>query len=198
MVQVYNPRTVEANQDIHTAPVTLPQAPGDGPLARAVYKNVQVLGDLSVAQFARHMVSITSWVAPNEGCTYCHNPANFAEDSKYTKVVARRMIQMTQHINADWQPTWPKQVSRATAVTAVSPYLRKFGSKSRTNTAVPTLLVSVQAKTWLPKVSSWRPCHLTPSRHFCLATWTFGCPAPQLCPTTTATPSSKPSGPTAS
>ena len=104
MVQVYNPRTVEASQDIHAAPVSLPQAPGDGPLARAVYKNVQVLGDLSVSQFARHMVSITSWVAPNEGCTYCHNPANFAEDSKYTKVVARRMIQMTQHINADWQP----------------------------------------------------------------------------------------------
>ena len=104
MVQVYNPRTVEASQDIHAAPVSLPQAPGDGPLARAVYKNVQVLGDLSVSQFARHMVSITSWVSPNEGCTYCHNPANFAEDSKYTKVVARRMIQMTQHINADWQP----------------------------------------------------------------------------------------------
>jgi len=104
MVQVYNPRTVEASQDIHAAPVSLPQAPGDGPLASAVYKNVQVLGDLSVAQFARHMVSITSWVAPNEGCTYCHNPANFSEDSKYTKVVARRMIQMTQHINADWQP----------------------------------------------------------------------------------------------
>jgi photosynthetic reaction center cytochrome c subunit len=104
MVQVYNPRTVEASQDIHTAPVSLPQASGDGPLAGKVYKNVQVLGDLSVGQFARHMVAITSWVSPNEGCTYCHNPANFAEDSKYTKVVARRMIQMTQHINADWQP----------------------------------------------------------------------------------------------
>ena len=49
------------------------------------------------------MTAITAWVAPNEGCVYCHNPANFAEDSKYTKVVARRMIQMTQHINVDWQ-----------------------------------------------------------------------------------------------
>jgi photosynthetic reaction center cytochrome c subunit len=33
---------------------------------------------------------------------YCHNPANYAEDSKYTKVVARRMIQMTQYLNANW------------------------------------------------------------------------------------------------
>jgi photosynthetic reaction center cytochrome c subunit len=29
---------------------------------------------------------------------------NLADDSKYTKVVARRMIEMTQHINADWKP----------------------------------------------------------------------------------------------
>jgi photosynthetic reaction center cytochrome c subunit len=50
------------------------------------------------------MASMTQWVAPNAGgCVYCHNPANFADDSKYTKVVARRMLQMTQHINADWQ-----------------------------------------------------------------------------------------------
>jgi photosynthetic reaction center cytochrome c subunit len=34
---------------------------------------------------------------------YCHNAQNFADDSKYTKIVARRMIQMTQHINVDWQ-----------------------------------------------------------------------------------------------
>ncbi|MFM7003080.1 MAG: photosynthetic reaction center cytochrome PufC, partial [Limnohabitans sp.] len=41
---------------------------------------------------------------PEQGCLYCHNPANFAEDSKYTKVVARRMVEMTRHINKDWQP----------------------------------------------------------------------------------------------
>jgi photosynthetic reaction center cytochrome c subunit len=42
-------------------------------------------------------------VAPTEGCAYCHNPANLAEDGKYTKVVARRMIEMTQHINSGWK-----------------------------------------------------------------------------------------------
>jgi photosynthetic reaction center cytochrome c subunit len=50
------------------------------------------------------MVSMTNWVAPQEGCVYCHALPNFEDDSKYTKVVARRMVEMTQHINADWQP----------------------------------------------------------------------------------------------
>jgi Photosynthetic reaction centre cytochrome C subunit len=68
-----------------------------------VFKNVKLLGDLSVGEFSRHMVAITSWVAPKEGCTYCHNGADFADDSKYTKVVARRMIEMTRHINSDWK-----------------------------------------------------------------------------------------------
>jgi len=74
-----------------------------GPRAKDVYQNVKVLGDLSVGQFTRLMVAMTAWVAPNEGCNYCHNPQNLADDSKYTKVVARRMVEMNQHINADWQ-----------------------------------------------------------------------------------------------
>jgi photosynthetic reaction center cytochrome c subunit len=74
-----------------------------GPKAKDVYQNVQVLGDLSVGEFARHMAAITQWVSPQEGCGYCHNLANLADDSRYTKVVARRMLQMTQHINADWK-----------------------------------------------------------------------------------------------
>lgn len=105
MVQVYNPRTVEANAaaDKNVVPVSEPQADASGPKASAVYQNVKVLGDLSVGQFTRVMVAMTSWVAPKEGCVHCHNPANFADDSKYTKVVSRKMIEMTQHINKDWQ-----------------------------------------------------------------------------------------------
>ena len=103
MVQVKNPRTVEEQAANNTPPFALPAAPTDGPRASQAYKNVQVLGGLSTAQLTRLMVSMTSWVAPNEGCVYCHNPVNFAEDSKYTKVVARRMIQMTQHVNQDWK-----------------------------------------------------------------------------------------------
>jgi photosynthetic reaction center cytochrome c subunit len=103
MLQVYNPRIVEANVDSNTAPVPLPPAATDGPRASVVFQNVKVVGDLSVAQFTRLMASMTTWVAPNEGCIYCHNPANFAEDSKYTKVVARRMLEMTRTVNSQWK-----------------------------------------------------------------------------------------------
>jgi len=103
MVQVYNPRTIEQNEELHAAPMVMPPASPDGPKAGKTYQNVKVLGDLSVAQFTQLMVNMTSWVAPNEGCVYCHNPANFAEEGKYTKVVARRMIEMTQHINSGWK-----------------------------------------------------------------------------------------------
>lgn len=104
MVQVYNPRTLASQATLNEIPAAQPPASADGPKAGQIYQNVKVLGDLSVAEFARHMVTITSWVAPKEGCAYCHVGGNFADDSKYTKVVARRMIQMTQHINADWKP----------------------------------------------------------------------------------------------
>jgi photosynthetic reaction center cytochrome c subunit len=103
MEQVYNPRLLAQQASLNAAPAAQPPAGSDGPKAKEVYQNVQVLGDLSVAEFTRHMTSITQWVAPDQGCGYCHNLQNLADDSKYTKVVARRMIQMTQHVNAEWQ-----------------------------------------------------------------------------------------------
>ena len=102
MERIVNPRTVAENAALHAAPEAAPAAPADGPKATLLYKNLQVLGDLNVAEFNRTMAAFTQWVAPNEGCTHCHNPANFADDSKYTKVVARRMIQMTREINGNW------------------------------------------------------------------------------------------------
>ena len=101
---VYNDETLVTNAAANKIPGYLPQLPPVGPKASAIYKNVQVLGDLSVGQFTRTMASITQWVAPTQGCNYCHNPANMADDGKYTKVVARRMLQMTQNINQNWQP----------------------------------------------------------------------------------------------
>ena len=103
MVQVANPRTVAAQAGLNAVPPALPAAPADGPKASAVYQNVQVLGGLSAAEFTRTMLAMTAWVAPEEGCGYCHNLANLADDSKYTKVVARRMVQMTRQVNAGWQ-----------------------------------------------------------------------------------------------
>ena len=101
MDQINNPRTQEQLAKINEMPAGVPASP-DGPKAGAVYKNVKVLNNLSTAQFGAFMVSMTSWVAPKEGCAYCHNVQNFADDSLYTKTVARRMIQMNQQINSNW------------------------------------------------------------------------------------------------
>ena len=103
MADIKNPRTEAALLKVNQAPASMGAASADGEKASKAYKNVQVLGDLSTTQFTTFMVSMTNWVSPQEGCVYCHNPANFAEDSKYTKIVARRMIQMTQGINTQWQ-----------------------------------------------------------------------------------------------
>ena len=82
------------------------QAPVDpvGQKASEVYKNVQVLKDVDVGEFNRLMASLTAWVAPQQGCAYCHAEGqDFSADALYTKKVARRMLQMTQRINADWK-----------------------------------------------------------------------------------------------
>lgn len=100
--QELNPKDVQTYLAANKVPQSLPQLPAAGPKAGAVYKNVQVLQDLSVGQFTRLMVSITQWVAPTQGCAYCHNTNNMAEDNVYTKIVARKMIQMTQNINVNW------------------------------------------------------------------------------------------------
>jgi photosynthetic reaction center cytochrome c subunit len=106
MVQIDNPRILaKAAAATPAVPVSPPAPPEGGPLAKDAYQNVKVLGHLSVGDFTRHMVAITEWVAPKEGpeagCLYCHG-ANLADDSKYTKVVSRRMMEMTQHLNGDW------------------------------------------------------------------------------------------------
>ncbi len=103
MAQVYNPRTLAEQGANNEAPAPLDAASQDGPKAEQVFKNVQVLGHLSVGEFSRTMLAMSNWVAPKQGCVYCHNPQNFADDTLYTKVVARRMLVMTQTVNSKWQ-----------------------------------------------------------------------------------------------
>ena len=111
MEQLQNPRTLRQVVARNAVPEVLPEAdpPADDPdKASAIYENVQVLGELSNAQFLRIMQAMTEWVVPvavrdaGNGCNYCHNPENLASDEVYTKVVTRRMLQMTRTINADW------------------------------------------------------------------------------------------------
>ncbi len=116
----------------NAVPPPLPPASADGELAVNAYKNVQVLGHISSGEFTRLMTAMTTWVAPQQGCAYCHAPKkdaqgniekdeegypvadnnNLQSDELYTKRVARRMIQMTLHLNGDW-----KQHVKETGVT---------------------------------------------------------------------------------
>jgi len=102
MNQIYRPSYFEKEDVINKFPKPLGPAKTDGPTAAEAYENVHVLGDLSKAQFARTMLSIKSWVAPDIGCNFCHAAPIYNSDEKYTKRVARRMIAMTRHINTDW------------------------------------------------------------------------------------------------
>lgn len=104
MELVYNPRTLAETVANNQAPAVTEPASTDGPKAKDIYKNVPLLGHLSIGEFTRTMAAITEWVSPEQGCVYCHNLENLGEDTKYTKKVARRMIEMTQHINSSWKP----------------------------------------------------------------------------------------------
>lgn len=103
MEQVRNPAAERKLKAANALPDVIDPASPDGDRATAIYQNVQVLTDLSAEQFNRVMLSITEWVAPEQGCAYCHSTENLADDSLYTKKVARRMLQMTRHTNGDWK-----------------------------------------------------------------------------------------------
>ncbi|MDE2619507.1 MAG: photosynthetic reaction center cytochrome c subunit [Sphingomonadales bacterium] len=100
MDQIQLKKVALAKDEVPAPPYDAPST--EGPRAREVFKNVQVLGDESAEQLSYTMAAITQWVAPKEGCNYCHNPENMASDELYTKVVARRMLQMTRNINHNW------------------------------------------------------------------------------------------------
>jgi len=106
MVQVDNPRVDPARLQAQLEMVPdispLPEDSG-GPRAGDIYQNVEVLGDLSVARFTRLMQQMTEWVTPEEGCAGCHQLDNMAAETVYRKNVSRRMLEMTQVINSDWE-----------------------------------------------------------------------------------------------
>jgi len=106
IVQEYNLRKVNspAQQALNAVPEPEDKADLEGKPSSQAYENVQVLKNLDSAEFYRLMNAITKWVSPDQGCAYCHGEGgNFAEDTLYTKVVARRMLQMTLDINANWK-----------------------------------------------------------------------------------------------
>lgn len=104
MVQIVNPRRLEDKLAQNKIPDPQPTVDPAGTPSSEAYENVKVLGDVDSAEFIRLMAAITDWVAPQQGCNYCHSEdGNFASDALYTKVVARRMLQMVRNINGNWQ-----------------------------------------------------------------------------------------------
>jgi photosynthetic reaction center cytochrome c subunit len=115
MVQISDPDSKAKVGDIPAPPYELTAEMIAGDRASTAYENVPVLGNVSVDEFNYLMQAMTTWIAPDgsnvkdAGCTYCHNPENMASDEKYTKVVARKMLLMTQNINANWKPHFAGQ-----------------------------------------------------------------------------------------
>jgi photosynthetic reaction center cytochrome c subunit len=72
MAQMNNPRLNAARDAAQALPAPVPAAADGGPLAKETFKNVPLLGELSVGEFTRTMLAITAWVSPKEGCAYCH------------------------------------------------------------------------------------------------------------------------------
>ena len=103
-LEVYNPADLAARQAANQLPQSTPRPESSGQTAGQSFQNVQVLKDIDSTEFIRLMTDITTWVAPDQGCAYCHADGEaLSSDKLYTKVVARRMMQMTMHINGDWK-----------------------------------------------------------------------------------------------
>ena len=100
MVQ-FAPTEEEARAQNQPAPVLAP-LPADAP--QGGFKNVSVLTDVNPGEFMRLQQAMTAWVAPKEGCGFCHAPGgDYASDANPRKAAARTMLAMTRHINADWR-----------------------------------------------------------------------------------------------
>jgi len=90
------------NDPINLVPAATAPFPDSGIAAGEVYENIEVLSDLDSAQFDYLMQAMTEWVAPEEGCSYCHKSGeSFASDDLYTKQVARRMLEMVRDVNTN-------------------------------------------------------------------------------------------------
>jgi photosynthetic reaction center cytochrome c subunit len=99
----YHNSDVAKLRALNVVPPPEPLQDPAGQPASEVYQNLHVLKHVDANEFLRVMASITSWVAPQQQCTYCHNQENLALDTNYRKIVARRMFQMVEHINTDWK-----------------------------------------------------------------------------------------------
>jgi hypothetical protein len=102
-IQLKKPAAVAALADLNSIPAAEEAADTDSPPASEVFVNVTALKDISATEVSRLMQAFSTWVSPVEGCDFCHNAEQLELDDKYTKIVARRMIEMTRRINTEWK-----------------------------------------------------------------------------------------------
>jgi photosynthetic reaction center cytochrome c subunit len=97
----------DIDRELHRVAAGIPPAlPPAGPptAGPSPWRNVQVLTDVSPAEFTRTMLAMSTWVAGTGNCAYCHNIADMSADTSaggtplYTKLTARRMLRMVRDI----------------------------------------------------------------------------------------------------
>ena len=103
LFQVRKPAAVAVLDQINKIPPPEDAADPDSPMVPEAFKNVRVLTDIKATEFSRLMQALSTWVAPEQGCDFCHNPDKLKSDEKYTKQVARRMFEMVRYINTNWK-----------------------------------------------------------------------------------------------
>ena len=103
MNYIWSPRQVVKDSANYRLIPALPAVKPSGIPSSKAYQNIQVLQNVDSNEFLRLMGTLPLWIAPATGCAFCHSTVNMADDALYTKTVARRMIQMTQDINANWK-----------------------------------------------------------------------------------------------
>lgn len=96
-IQVMTPK----NKVVAAVPEALPVEEPGSERAGDMYQQVHIpaLAAMDDASFTRFMNQITAWVAPNQGCYYCHVAEGLDVEAPYTKIISRRMIEMVQEIN---------------------------------------------------------------------------------------------------
>ena len=88
-----NDRLIQKAKD-NKVPPALPAASQEGQLSIDAYKNVQVLGHITSGEMTRLMTAMTIWVAPKQGCAYCHAPqkdanVNIVKDADGNVIIER-------------------------------------------------------------------------------------------------------------
>jgi photosynthetic reaction center cytochrome c subunit len=172
MEQVYNPRTLaRRSRSLQPAAESRAGAPPDGPKAKDSLPERAGAGRPERgASSPPHGGHHGLGVARRRAATTATTGENFADDSKYTKVVARRMLQMTQHINAELEePRRRRPASPATPATAAT--------RCRPTSGSPEPEKAGQAVAWLGNkaartrraasvalLAAVRPVHALPAR----------------------------------